>query len=302
MTTEQISEADSTISPQTRLGHVHLTVANLDDQSTFYQNVLGMHLHWREGESAGLGVGEDDLLRLTEAPGARRVHGATGLYHFALHYPNRRELARAVARLFELRYPNHPTDHVISETTYLDDPEGQNIELYFQTPHRGAIVETNDGHAVRRFDGKPASGRDPLDLDDLFQELSSQESLDGPLLGGTTMGHVHLYVANLVDSMHFYSDVLGFTSGLMSSSFRMGEVNQPETQTHIVAFNTWRGENAPPPPPDSLGIRYFSLVLPNQAELDRVLHRVQQDGIAMEEVEEGILVRDPSSIGVVLTT
>ena len=122
------------IHPATRMGHVHLTVAELDRQVEFFQEVIGLKLHWREGATAGLGAGNGDLLRLTEVRSARRYRGTTGLYHFAILLPNRRELARAIARLYSLRYPNYPTDHVMTKTTYLDDPEGQNIELYADTP------------------------------------------------------------------------------------------------------------------------------------------------------------------------
>ncbi len=294
--------SDFLIHPGTKLGHVHLAVADLDRELVFYQKVLGMQLHWREGESAGLGAGEEDLLRLTGVPGARRRTDTTGLYHFALLYPNRKELARAVARLFALRYPNSPTDHVMSETTYLDDPEGQTIELYIRTLHRGTVGVINDELVIRRFDGKPASGRDPLDLDDLFRELTPDDRLDTPLPKGTTQGHVHLYAASLVDSMHFYHEVLGFAKGPVLSKFGMGEVGLTEEQNHVIAFNTWKGKDAPPAPADALGIRYFSIVLPDQTELERVLQRVRQQGLATEGTEEGILIRDPSSVAVVLTT
>ncbi len=294
--------SEFSIHPATKLGHVHLTVADLDREILFYQNLLGMQLHWRKGGSAGLGAGEDDLLRLTEVPGARPQANTTGLYHFALLYPNRKELARAIARLFAHRYPNSPTDHVMSETTYLDDPQGQTIELYIRTLHRGKVGVVNDDIFVRRYDGKPASGRDPLDLDDLFRELTSDDPLDVPLPKGTTQGHVHLYASSLADSMHFYHEVLGFAKGPLSNKFRMGEVGLSEEQNHVIAFNTWKGEGAPPAPANALGIRYFTIVLPDQTALGQVLERVQQHGIATERTEEGLLIRDPSSIGVVLTT
>ena len=242
------------------------------------------------------------MLRLTEVPGARPSPDTTGLYHFALLYPNRKELARAIARLMALRYPNSPTDHVMSETTYLDDPQGQTIELYIRTLHRGMVGVSNDAFFVRRYDGKRASGRDPLDLDDLFRELAPDDKLDGPLPKGMTQGHVHLYAANLSESMHFYHEVLGFAKGPVSNKFGMGEVGLTEDQNHVIAFNTWKGAGAPPAPADALGIRYFTLVLPDKTELERVLERVQQHGITTEETEEGVLVRDPSSIAVVLTT
>src|SRR5258706_4985476 len=123
---QPLVEIPFTIHPATRLGHVHYTVANLARQIAFYQTVLGFKVHWQEGAIAGLGAGQEDLLRLTEVRSARRVRGTTGAYHFALLFPSRRELARAVARLFALGYPNYPTDHIVSKTTYLDDPEGNN--------------------------------------------------------------------------------------------------------------------------------------------------------------------------------
>jgi catechol 2,3-dioxygenase len=294
--------SDFSIHPSTKLGHVHITVADLDREIAFYQTLLGMQLHWRKGRSVGLGVGEEDLLRLTEVPGAQRRTDTTGLYHFALLYPNRKELARAIARLFARRYPNSPTDHVFSETTYLDDPQGQTIELYIRTLHRGTVSIINDEIFVHRFDGKPASGRDPLDLDDLFRELTPDDTFDVPLPAGTVQGHVHLYASSLTDSMHFYHQVLGFEKGPLSTKLGMGEVGLSKDQNHVIAFNSWKGAGAPPAPANALGIRYFTIVLPNQAELERVLERVQQHSIATEETKEGILIRDPSSIGVVLTT
>ena len=95
MQAKSLTKSESRIHPATWPGHEHLMVANLDRQVEFYQKVTGLKLHWREGAAAGLGVGHEDLLRLTEACGARRYRSTTGLYHFAILLPNRRELARA---------------------------------------------------------------------------------------------------------------------------------------------------------------------------------------------------------------
>src|SRR6266571_2950045 len=289
------------LSPATRLGHVHLTVADLERQLAFYQNVLGLTLHWREGTTAGLGAGKEDLLRLTEVHGARRVRGTTGLYHFALEFPSRRELARAIARLFALRYRHYPTDHVISKTTYLDDPEGQNIELYIPSPEDGTYTMLNGTLDIRHADGRPSDGREPLDVEALLRELSPSDRLDEPLSEAVKLGHVHLYGANLHDSMRFYRDVLGFQEMSLLPRWRMGDVTLNGYLPHIIAFNTWQGEGAPPPPPNSLGIRYYEVVLPNQTELSRVVERVKQAGMATEQTGDGMLVRDPSQIGVMLT-
>jgi len=287
------------IHPATRIGHVHLTVADLDRQVEFYQEVIGLKLHSREGATAGLGVGKEDLLRLTEVRSARRFRGTTGLYHFAILLPNRRELARAIGRLFSLRYPNSPTDHVMTKTTYLDDPEGNNIELYADTPEDGTFGVVNGVPVARHANGAPSDGREPLDVEVLFRELTTQDRLDEPMPQDTKMGHVHLYVADLDKSMRFYHDLLGFDNMGLARSFRMGMVSAGGYHHHI-GFNTWVGEGAPPPPPDALGMRYFTVVLPSETELDHVAERVQQAGIATEQTEAGILVRDPSQNGLML--
>jgi catechol 2,3-dioxygenase len=294
------SETHAAIHPATRIGTVHLTVADLERQLEFYQAVLGLRLHWREGIAAGLGVGDGDLLRLTALPGARRVRGTTGLYHFAVLLPNRRELARAIGRLYALRYRNYPTDHLMTKTTYLDDPEGQNIELYADTPEDGTF-EVVDGMAIARHaDGTPSDGREPLDVAALLSELSPDDRLDEPLPPGTTIGHIHLYVANLQEARHFYHDILGFDDMGLAGDIGMGMVSAGGYHHHI-GFNTWLGEGAPPPPPEALGLRYFTVVFPHTAELSSVLQRVQQAGLSATQNKGGILVRDPSQNGVLLT-
>ncbi len=299
---KSLPKTEFSIHPATRPGHVSLTVADLDRQVEFYREVIGFKLHWRNGAAAGLGVGNADLLRLTEVRSARRYRGTTGLYHFAILLPNRRELARAIGRLFALRYPNYPTDHVMTKTTYLDDPEGQNIELYADTPEDGTFGVVNGVPVARHANGAPSDGREPLDVEALFRELTPEDrlALREPMPQDTKMGHFHLYVADLDATMRFYHDLLGFDDMGLARSFRMGMVSAGGYHHH-VGFNTWVGEGAPPPPPDALGMRYFSFVLPNKTELERVVERVQQGGISTEQTEEGILLRDPSQNGVVLT-
>ena len=293
-------ESQLAIHPATRLGYVHLIVADLDRQVEFYQQVIGLKLHWRDEATAGLGVGDEDLLRLTEVREARRYPGTTGIYHFAILLPNRRELARLIARLFSLRYPNYPTDHVMTKTTYLDDPEGNNIELYADTPEDGTFSLVDGVLVARHANGAPSDGREPLDVEALFRELTTEDQLDLPMPPDTKIGHFHLYVADLDKTMRFYHDVLGFDNMGLARSFRMGMVSVAGYHHHI-GFNTWVGEGAPPPPPDALGLRYFSFMLPNKTELEHVVERIRQAGVATEQTEAGLLVRDPSQNSVLLT-
>src|SRR3990170_2825888 len=287
------------IHPDTRPGHISLTVADLDRQIDFYREVIGLRLHWREGVEAGLGAGQKDLIRLTEDRGAKRFRGTTGLYHFAILLPSRRELARAIARLFDLRYPNYPTDHIMTKTTYLDDPEGQNIELYTDTPEEGAMGFVNGAFLARRADGTPSDGREPLDVEALLRELTSVDRLDEPMPQGTSLGHVHLYVADLGAAMRFYHDLLGFDDMGIAPTFRMGMVSAGGYHHHI-GFNTWLGEGAPPPPANSLGMRHFTFVLPDKPALEQVREQVEGAGIVLERAEDGFLMRDPSQNALIL--
>ncbi|MCB8959928.1 MAG: VOC family protein [Ardenticatenales bacterium] len=289
------------LSSQTRLGHVHLTVANLERQIAFYTQVLGFKLHWQAEAEAALGTEAEVLLRLSEDGAARRYQQNAGMYHFAILYPSRKALARAIARLFALRYPNSPTDHGISLTTYLDDLEGNNIELYIRTLGRATFAIENGQPVVYYADGTVGNGRDPLDLEALFAELTPGEGLDGVLPAGTRLGHMHLYVGSIAETMHFYRDLLGFAEGPIIPGFRMGEVGLDETQPHVIAFNTWKGEGLPPAPPQALGLRYFTVVAPDAAEWARLQGRVAALGLPVETDEAGITVRDPAGIRVRLT-
>lgn len=286
------------IHPATRLGAVHLTVASLERQLAFYEQALGLHVHWRRDRQAGLGGGAEDLLVLTEVPGARRMPRTTGLYHFALLLPHRRELARLIVRLAQLKIPQSPTDHLMTETTYLSDAEGNGIELYVDTSEDGFFGEENGRMVARDKDGVLRSGRDPLDLDELFAHLRPDERFDAPIDPQTTMGHIHLHVADVDTSMQFYRDVLGFGKQIYDDM--MGFVSAGGYHHHI-GFNTWLGRGAPPPPPGSLGLRHYTVVLPEQAELQRLQAQLEAAGVPVERRADGLMVADPSQNHLLLT-
>ena len=153
---------------------------------------------------------------------------------------------------------------------------------------------------ARRADGTLSDGREPLDVEALFRELMPGDRLDEPMPPDTRIGHFHLYIADLDQAIHFYHDVLGFDDMGSARSFRMGMVSAGRYHHHI-GRNTWVGEGAPPPAPDALGLRYFSFVLPDKAELEHVLEHVRQAGISIEQREDGILMHDPSQNSVLLT-
>lgn len=298
--TNSPAQKDFSIHPATRMGHVSLRVSNLENQIVFYQHTLGFKLHWRENSKAGLGAGGADLLRLTEEPDLKKYRGVTGLYHFAVLFPNRRELARALARLSALKYRNHPTDHIMTKTTYLDDPEGNGIELYCESPEDGTFIIENHDFVTRRTDGTLSSGREPLDVQALFSHLKEDDKLDDPLPLETRVGHVHLHVRNVQEAVDFYHGMIGFDVMGMSSTFQAAFISAGGYHHHL-GLNAWQGEGAPPPPLDAVGLRYFTIDLPNQKALDEVIARIDKAGISSNQTEDGLLIYDPSQNGVVLT-
>ena len=294
------TKTEFSIHPATRIGTVSLKVANLENQLTFYQQALGFQLHWREDNKAGLGAGGADLLRLTEEPNLKRYRGVTGLYHFAVLFPNRRELARALGRLIALKYPNYPTDHIMTKTTYLDDPEGNGIELYTESPEDGTWTMANGEYVTRRTDGSLSNGREPLDVDALLSHLKEEDRLDVPVPHETRMGHIHLHVRNIDEAVGFYHGVIGFDVMGVAKSFRMAFVSAGGYHHHI-GLNTWQGEGAPLPPADAVGLQHFTVELPDQIALDAVIARVEKSGIPANQTEDGLLLYDPSQNGVILT-
>ena len=289
----------TSIHPGTLIGGVALAVADLDRQIGFYQNILGLRVRWRKENRAGLGTQTSELLVLDEQPSFKRYRGVTGLYHFAILFPNRRELARAVARLFDLGVANYPTDHIMTKTTYLEDSEGNGIELYCESHEDGSFLIENNDFVTRRADGSLSSGREPLDLKSLFSNLLPDDDISQPVPETTRIGHVHLYTPNVSQAVNFYHGVLGFDVMGVSSTFRAAFVSAGGYHHHL-GLNAWKGDGAPPPPADALGLEHFSILLPNQSALEDVEERLNAAEVAYNQVEGRLRLSDPFGNGIVL--
>lgn len=288
----QSQQAPSTASihPDTRIGAAHLTVSDVDRSTAFYERTLGLQVHRREGDAAYLGVGGEDLLALEESPGARQVAGTTGLYHFALRVPTRRELARTLRHFLETGTVELGFgDHWVSESLYLSDPDGLGVEVYWDRPR--------DGWPIEVWQSKRTTAQ--LVPQDVLAELDGHDEAWAGLHAGADMGHVHLHVADIPAAEHFYGEVLGFDlirrRGDTATFLSAGGYH------HHVAVNTWAGVGAPPAPDDAAGLRWFEVILPDQADVDRIAERIRAEDLTLQEADGGLLVADPSGNGVVLT-
>lgn len=282
--------AHGEIAPLTVVGPVHLTVAELGRSLTWYTGPIGLEILERSGGEAWLGVAGRRLLRLVEEPGARPATGFTGLYHFALLVPERADLARWLVHAARDRVPLvGMADHFVSEALYLSDPDGHGIEIYRDRPR-----ESWEGQVARRMT------TEPLDVDGLVGvlEQGAAEPFNG-LPAGTVMGHVHLKVAAIPESVAFYRDALGF--GLMAMLGSRAAFLGAGGYHHHLGANTWESAGAPPPPRGAAALRRATLVLPDAAERDRLLGRLDAAGHPPVTGEAGPMVRDPSGIALDLT-
>jgi catechol 2,3-dioxygenase len=290
MATESGTTTRASIDPDTAIGVVSLTVSDLARSRDFYEHAIGLTATDRDDGSVALTADGAPLVSLygdsSAAPLNRR---ATGLYHQAILVPSRRDLAQALVRLARASWPlDGASDHLVSEAVYLSDPDGNGIEIYRDRP-RAEWRHTN---------GQLEMATIPLDLDGVLGELAGDTSVPDEAPSGTTIGHVHLQVADLAATEAFYNGVLGFdvtVRGYPGALFVSAGGYH-----HHIGLNTWQSAGSAPPEPGSVGLRSYEVLLPNQHGLTDVLERVETAGIPSEASGEGTLVRDPSGNAVLL--
>lgn len=283
----RIGESGSKLDSEIELGLVSLTVSDLRRSVRFYQESLGFKLLNEQDEKAFLGVGEKNLLILVEKLGAIYYPRRTGLYHFAILTPSRKELGNVLKNLIENSTPiQGGADHLVSEAIYLADPDGNGIEIYRDRPRADWEYEN----------GTLLMATDPLDFQGILAEAEGEGNEWNGLDGETRLGHMHLHVADLTQAADFYEHTLGFDLqlyyGTSAAFLSAGGYH------HHIGINTWNGTGALPPPPDSVGLRHFSVKLPSHDELARLVERITLTEVQYEEIDDGLLVKDPSQNGI----
>jgi catechol 2,3-dioxygenase len=238
----------------THIGFVHLRVADLDRALHFYAETLGFRVREQSGQTAYLSATghEPDHLRLTEFREAKPGRGrTTGLFHAAIRMPDRTSLARVLSRLIErkVRLAGF-SNHGVSEAVYLNDPEGNGLELYAdrprnEWPRHGTGIEMTS---------------QPLDVESLLDLARSGEPWQG-IDSRTDIGHVHLQVSRLDKAEAFYHGRLGFD--VTQRSYPGALFFAAGGYHHHVAANIWAGTHLASPQPEAAGLISFSIVVPD---------------------------------------
>ncbi len=280
------------LDPATRVGLVTIAVSSLERSLSYYRDGLGFTVKEQNEQVIFLGpTAGIPLLALVAQPNAQpQPANTTGLYHFAILLPTRKDLGCFLSHIVASRMPlDGYADHLVSEALYLSDPDGNGIEVYRDRPRSTWLIDN----------GQVAMASDPIDFEGLMAEGRQDTSEWTGLPAQTTLGHVHLRVANIQQAEQFYHQILGFA--IMQHMPGALFVSAGGYHHHI-GLNTWQSRNGPQPPHNAVGLRFFTIQLPDAAELAKVLTRLQAAGWPVEQQEEGVSLRDPWGNKLLLTT
>jgi catechol 2,3-dioxygenase len=293
---------DSTGSDFATFGAVHLDVTDGARAVAFWRDLVGLESMGGMGDGIRLGAGGRELVVLHPGASTPLLREASGLYHLSLHLPSLPEFARVVGRLQSAGYAHYPTDHLTHFADYADDPDGNGLELAFETPERvGSVQLGKNGPELTDANGQPHSGRAPIDLAWLFSHIPEGDTRPG-LPAGTIMGHLHLRVADVDQTVAYYRDAIGFTPNMAMPELGFADMSAGGTFPHRLAANIWESAGRPQRPAGAAGMRHFTLILRSADDLAATTARVEALGSTSERRGDEVLVTDPSGNRLLLTT
>ncbi|WP_066186293.1 VOC family protein [Gracilibacillus timonensis] len=268
--------------PTTYVSHVTIKVSSLERSLSFYNELLGFKILERTTTTASLTTdGVTAILTLEQPDNAQpKKHRTTGLYHFAILLPTRKDLANFIYHSAEAGLALASADHLVSEALYFNDPDGNGIEVYRDRAPDTWVWK----------DAQVEMTVDPLDIEDLLKEGERGAWRGLPVQ--TVMGHIHLHVTDLSESKDFYEKGLGFetVSQLGNQALFISTGNYH----HHIGLNTWNGYDAPAPAADSVGLRSFTVLYPDEEALIRVVNHLQAIDAFVQMEKDVFYTKDPS--------
>ena len=244
------------------LAEVALNVRDLASQTTFYHQLLGLEILNQSENQVLLGAGGKPLVKLIQTEDTSNPKQSYGLYHMALLLPSREDLANVFKHLLDLKIPLvGGADHGYSEAIYLEDLEGNGIELYRDKP----VVEWDI-----REDGRIIGVTEELSAQDIYELGKEIEPF--AIASGTRMGHVHLSVKNSRESSAFYQESLNLKDKFTiphASWIASGDYH------HHLAVNEWGGKNLAPREQGMPGLDYYVVEVENKEFLVNLFTQAQ---------------------------
>lgn len=282
------------LSPETRLGPVHLRVADVPAALNVWRDALGLTLLCENAATAGLGAGGRTLIVLHAGARVLLPQKSRDLFHVAIHVASRRDLAHTAARLKASGLRYGAQDHLISESLYASDPSGNGVEICFDTPVRFLCREvSSDGRVTLiAMDGSAHSGIEPLDVPSLLRDLGNSGHIEQSMARDAFIGHIHMRARAPETLMKFYLGVLGFRPHIQSRTFGMFDCGT-ERRAHMIAFNVWARDELREPPQGAAGLDHFTIELGSAQELAAVERRLEAADIQAKRDGSAISTADP---------
>ena len=233
----------------------------------------------------------EPLLRLTEDHDAKPSQTRSpGLFHLALLYPTRKDLAKAFKQLYVHRWPFQGfADHGVSEALYLADADGNGIELYRDLPREQWPYKNGELQMVT----------EQLDLDDLLSELNGKDIDDALTSEWLSIGHIHLQVSDLHRTEEFYHKTLGFD--VVQRSFPGALFMSAGGYHHHIGANVWNSLGATPAQDGGLGLVEFGISMGDEPSRQELAARLRPTSNWISESGNGFVVRDADHIQIEIT-
>ena len=263
------------------IGAVGLKVRDLDRVTSFYRDVLGLAVLDRAKDATALGAGGVRLVHLEHRPNAEPDDPrSAGLYHTAFLMPTRGDLARWILYVARHKVPlTGASDHAVSEAFYLDDPEGNGVEVYCDRPAESWEWTGRDLKITT----------DPLDVDDILREVAPTATYPGAP-DGLRIGHVHLRVGDVARAEAFYRDALG----LDVTRRRQGATFMSSGRYHHhIAGNVWHSAGAGRRDPQRAGLSCLTFEAADADAFATAKARLEKAGTAPTASLSGIETADP---------
>ncbi|MEL3972521.1 VOC family protein [Rossellomorea oryzaecorticis] len=276
--------------PNTHIDQVTIKVQDIQRSTKFYQEIIGFKVLDQSQNQAHLTAdGQTPLLTIVQPENVTpKQPRTTGLYHFAILLPERADLGRILHHFAQLNIPLGSSDHLVSEALYLNDPDGNGIEVYSDKP--SADWTWNGGQVEMAVD--------PIDARAILAEGEGEPWTGLP--SKTVMGHLHLHAADLDETADFYTKGLGFE--VVSSLGNQALFLSTGRYHHHIGLNTWNGTGAPKPAESSAGLKSFNVCFPSQEEKDAATNRLKTLGHQVNIDQDGsISTEDPSGNKLYLT-
>ena len=267
----------------TEMGAVTLKVRDLDNMIKYYTEALPLQVLAQEGASAVIGRGNRPLVILEHAPELQHASPrAAGLFHTAILFESETALAAAVYSVAKYA-PNTFTgssDHLVSKAFYFNDPEGNGIELYWDRDRS----EWSWVHGQVEMDSLF------LDPNQYLRDYLTEEAMQDPVIGGASIGHVHLQVGDIAGAQKFYVDWLGFDATHANTPGAL--FVSAGGYHHHMAMNVWNSRGAGPRD-NTLGLGEIDIVLPTTDALGEVTERVRHYGVQVADDGRTVSFEDP---------